>query len=37
MRAEHLKDWLQGMRKEENSEGMNTTAGDRWCALTKLA
>jgi hypothetical protein len=29
MRAEHLKEWLQGMRKEEESEGANTTAGDK--------
>ena len=36
MRAEHLKDSLQGMRKEEESQGANTTAGDKWRALTKL-
>ena len=36
MRAEHLKGWLQGMKKEEESEGANTTAGDRWRPLTKL-
>ncbi len=36
MRVEHLKNWLQGMRKEEESEGVNTTAGDKWRALTKL-
>jgi hypothetical protein len=36
MRAEHLKGWLQGMRKEEESEGANTTAGDKWHAFTKL-
>ncbi len=36
MRAEHLKGWLQGMRNEEESEGVNTTAGDKWHALTKL-
>jgi hypothetical protein len=36
MRAEHLKDWLQGMREEEESEGANTTSGDKWRALTKL-
>ena len=36
MRAEHLKGWLLGMRKEEESEGANTTAGDKWRALTKL-
>ena len=36
MRAEHLKFWLQGMREEEESEGTNTTSGDKWRALTKL-
>ena len=34
MRAEHLKGWLQGMREEEESEGANTTAADKWRALT---
>ncbi len=36
MKTEHLKDWLQGMRKEEESESVNTTTGDKWCTLTKL-
>jgi hypothetical protein len=36
MRAKHLKAWLQGMKKEEESEGVNTTAGDKWRALIKL-
>jgi hypothetical protein len=36
MRAEHLKFWLQGMMDEEESEGTNTTSGDKWRALTKL-
>jgi hypothetical protein len=36
MRAEHLKEWLQRMRQEEESEGANTTAGDQWRTLIKL-
>jgi hypothetical protein len=36
MRAEHLKEWLQGMRQEEELEGVNTIAGDQWCTLIKL-
>jgi hypothetical protein len=36
MRVEHLKEWLQGMRQEEESEGANTIAGDQWRALIKL-
>jgi hypothetical protein len=36
MRAEHLKEWLQGMRQEEELEGVNTIASNQWCALIKL-
>jgi hypothetical protein len=38
MRAEHLMDWLQGMREEEDpdSGALNATAGDKWRALLQL-
>jgi hypothetical protein len=36
MRAEHLKEWLQGMKREEELEDINTIAGNQWRALVKL-
>ncbi len=38
MRAEHLKEWLQGMKSEEDPEmgPNNVGAGDRWRALAWL-
>jgi hypothetical protein len=38
MQAEHLKEWLQGMKLEEDSDTgrSNVGAGDRWRALAWL-
>ncbi len=38
MQAEHLKEWLQGMKLENNPEigPNNVGAGDRWRALAQL-
>ncbi len=36
MRAEHLKGWLQGKKREEELEGVNTIAGDQWRSLVKF-
>jgi hypothetical protein len=38
MRAEHLKDWLQGMHEEKDPDlgAQNATAGDKWRALLQL-
>jgi hypothetical protein len=38
MRAEHLKEWLRGMKLEEDPETgpNNVGAGDRWRALARL-
>jgi hypothetical protein len=35
MRVEHLKEWLQGMKQEGESEDMNTITGGQWRALVK--
>ena len=39
MRAEHLKEWLQGIQLKENpeTESNNVGAGDKWNALVQLA
>jgi hypothetical protein len=38
MQAEHLKEWLRGMKLEEDPETRpnNVSAGDRWRALAWL-
>ena len=37
MRAEHVKEWLQGIRREEDpKQNGNQGAGDTWCLLMKL-
>jgi hypothetical protein len=36
MRVEYLKGWLQGMKREEELEGVNTIAGNQWRALVKF-
>ncbi len=38
MRAEHLKEWLQGIQLEESPETgpNNVGAGDKWNALVQL-
>jgi hypothetical protein len=38
MQAEHLKEWLQGIKLEEDPETGRNNVGvrDRWIALTQL-
>ena len=38
MRAEHMKEWLKGMRQEEDPTQSigNKRAGDAWCLLMQL-
>jgi hypothetical protein len=38
MQAEHLKEWLQGIKLENNPEmgPNNVGTGDRWRALARL-
>ena len=37
MRAEHIKEWLQGVQREGDLEGQGAEgAGDSWCLFIRL-